>query len=311
MPTPTELAGELQQAGVLLDAESVLFFLKLCAGHRGIFMSAMEWVNDMQQKEKSKWGFIKSVTMVRGSLAMGGFRSEWEESPFLLALNKSRAIRVNGMFSDLNEIPEEFAKVLVGGPTRDIGTDLRRALTIHGFLQPERQDLDQEFVELDWDKQSTRFGVANPLLASYYQSTLARCRYLRYRLRDGMETPASCADLLARALPHMSFRRVVAAPVPDRDRPLQPLSSKHLPYENNYAGALVNTLKELGYITVEPQNPSLGKVDVYVRAGEKSYAIEIIMSTRPQSGDTQSHDEHRQRFDDPKKIHYSKAGCSI
>ena len=130
MPSETDLAGELQLAGVWLSAESVLFFLKLCAGHRGIFMAAMHWVADEQKKEQvqNEWAFSKSVKMVRKSL-----RTMWD-SGFLSVLTKSRAIKVNGNFSDLDSIPDEFTKILVGGATAAIDADLRRMLIISGLL---------------------------------------------------------------------------------------------------------------------------------------------------------------------------------
>ena len=132
MPDPSKLAGELAEAGVLLDDQSVAFFLKLCAGHRGIFMAAMRWVETEQKKQTGRWDFVKRGTAVRESLRMG-----WRGS-FLSALKESRAIPVNRKFNDLVCIPTDFADILTSGATADISPDLRRELTIHGFLQPER-----------------------------------------------------------------------------------------------------------------------------------------------------------------------------
>ena len=113
----------------------------------------------------------------------------------------------------MKRIPDEFVKILVEGATDvHVDSDIPRKLTVHGFLQPECERSDGEFVQLHWDKPSTRFGVSNPLMASYYQSMLKRYCHLRYRLRDRLEPPLFCIDLLARAFPHMSFHLVVGAP---------------------------------------------------------------------------------------------------
>lgn len=55
-PDADELRNQLADAKqpVLLDAQSVEFFVRLCGGHRGIFMLAMKWVQECQSNEPQR-----------------------------------------------------------------------------------------------------------------------------------------------------------------------------------------------------------------------------------------------------------------
>ena len=125
-----KLAVSLKEASVFICAESVLFFFKLCGGHRGIFMRAMEWTRHRQEQQRKRdeemivWDINTSVTDVRDSLAKSATKDAggWSEGlrGFLV---KSRAVKVNGKFNNLENIPVAFTKVLAGGSTKASGLD--------------------------------------------------------------------------------------------------------------------------------------------------------------------------------------------
>jgi hypothetical protein len=241
MPDSDELAANLQEASISLDGDSVRFFLKLCGGHRGIFMSAMEWVRREQQGNPDEWDISKSVTEVRASLTVSATLDAggWHEG-FRGALAQSRAIRVNSKYSELANIPPVFAKVLVGGSKKAAELeDEERALTIAGFLVPERLCCDEEFVAYDWTDDQVRYAVSNSMMSEYYVDKLSSEMYLQSQLIKGVDQLSSCADLLARALPFMSFSTVVDTPIPGQDASYKsPLSADQLPFEDHYNAAI-------------------------------------------------------------------------
>lgn len=117
VPERVGLSQILQDADIIMDEDSVTFFFKLCCGHRGIFMHAMDWVQARQQGSKEKWDVVRSISEVRSTF--GGRKNReiraWKQG-LLQHFTQSRAVRVNGKFSDVNLIPKEFAEVLFGGP---------------------------------------------------------------------------------------------------------------------------------------------------------------------------------------------------
>ena len=98
--------------------------------------------------------------------------------------------------------------------------------------------------------------------------------------------PSSGADLLARALPFMSFATAIDNPIPDSNGRLQsPMSAVFLPCEENYNGAMAKVLQQLNYTVSTPYNQSTGKVDLVVTLGsKKTCAIETILATHGQVG---------------------------
>jgi hypothetical protein len=309
LPDAKELSENLATAGVLLTDQSVDFFLKLCCGHRGVFMRAMKWVNEQQQKqqEHEKWNVAKSVTKVRTSLA----DSVKEESGgwnigFRSAIAQSRAVRVNSKYSELQKIPAVFANVLAGGAKQvsELGNQ-HRALTIAGFVVPQQLAADAgEFVKYDWVDDGVRYSVANALMAQYYNDKFTHQFQLLSGLIDGMDQPTSCADLLARALPFMSFADVVDAPTSNDGTSQSPLSESLLPFEDHYNAAITKALEQLKFTVSNPQSQSLGKVDVFLNLdADTTLALECIMATRPQK----EHKQHVDRFGEAEKTNYSKA----
>ena len=67
IPDSETLAIELKRAGVHLSSYSVDFFLKICGSHRGIFVSAMQWVQERQEGLTDEWDIHQSVAEVRAS----------------------------------------------------------------------------------------------------------------------------------------------------------------------------------------------------------------------------------------------------
>jgi len=71
-PDGGQITEDLRSAEVYLTPDSVNFFMKICSGHRGIFMAAMNWVQDCQGEEgvaeESTWDIHESVARVRHSV---------------------------------------------------------------------------------------------------------------------------------------------------------------------------------------------------------------------------------------------------
>jgi len=307
VPDAAILSNNLAAAEVFLDSESVDFFMKICSGHRGIFMHAMEWVQETQEKQTQEesnislstrtWNIHESVSRVKSSFTRSKQESDnvhcWGTG-LRSYIRNSRAVKVNGRYSTISNIPSDFAKVLFGGPQtrQDLGENVR-ALTIGGFLVPERTRIGHEFVAYNWDKLEQRFGITNSFMAEYYGDVYVSD--LKYKREYTKKTPQTAADLIARALPFMSFATVIDNPLPNQegegsDEPLSqstaklksPMSSDALPYEDDYNDALAAALGNLGYTVSRPKDPTTGKTDVVVTyGGSKTCALESLMATRP------------------------------
>ena len=289
-----ELVKGLNEAGVHLDARSVAFFLKFCGGHRSIYVAAMSWVKQMQD-ETSDWAFKDTVAKVRASIGDGS----WATGTILGALAESRGVKVNGRYSDLDVVPEEFIQRLCEGPG-DLSKEIRRELTIQGFVIPVSEG-NGEFQRVDWTRPDATYAVANPILASYYRHQLESFRSLKVKVKDEHFAPLNCLDLLLRAIPYLTFARVVffAADLESNSS----LSAADFPYEEQYNAAIIHALKRLGYQASAPLNPRKGKVDVLVKMEPTAFSLECIMAKRSQ----QEHNEHRNRFDNQNQTNYFNA----
>ena len=294
VPEPLDdVKKQLNEAGVRLDQSSVEFFMKLCGGHRSIFIAAMTWVRDEQKRDS--WDFRTVVSKVQDSIAT----RDWSaKGTFLRALAVSRGVKVNGKYGDLDMVPTEFIQLLCEGPGQLRG-DLRRELTIHGFVIPVPEGAEGEFREVDWSDPTSRYAVSNPILASYYRDKLESARGLKVSVDP--VAPATCLDLLLRAIPYLAYKYVVGDSVDATDSRAI-LAHQDLPFENLYNAAIINTFKRLGYRAGSSESPSIGKVDIFVNDKQK-FRLEGIMATRTQ----REHDEHRNRFDKPNQTAYSKA----
>lgn len=120
MPGAEILSANLAAAEVYLNPGSVDFFMKICSGHRGIFMNAMEWVQQLQEGNKTSWDIHESVSRVKSSFTRSKMQSEdgWQ-SGLRNCMKQNRAVRVNGRFSDITKIPTEFAEVVFGGAKKE------------------------------------------------------------------------------------------------------------------------------------------------------------------------------------------------
>ena len=296
-PTIPEVDGhfisQLQQAGVRLDEDSVEFFMKFCAGHRSIFMAAMNWVKEKQNG--SRWEFKQTVTEVRDSM---GANSWWVSGGILEGLAASRGVKVNGKFGNLDVVPMEFVTILCEGPGQ-LPPKLRRDLTVCGFVQPVPEAGHKEFRKVDWTQANTRYAVSNAVMASYYREQLKNFRGLKVRVDPYI--PVSCLDLLLRAIPYLTFARVVGyAPTAAAASALSASSS---PFEDQYNRAIIDALTKLGYKADSCESPTIGKVDVFVNIDGKTFSMEGIVADRGQ----QDHTDHRNRFDNPNLSAYSEA----
>ena len=299
VPEPLDdLINQLEEADVRLDQSSVEFFWKLCGGHRSIFIAAMTWVREEQKGDS--WDFRTVVSKVPDSIAT----RDWSaKGTFLRELAVSRGVKVNGKYGDLDMVPTEFIQLLCEGPAQLPG-DLRRELTIYGFVIPEPEGAEGEFREVDWSDTTARYAVSNPILASYYRDKLESVRGLKVGVDPSAFQPANCLDLLLRAIPYLTYEYVVGRLVVATDS-RSILSQEDLPFEDLYSAAIINALRRLGYAADSSKSPSVGKVDIFVNDKQK-FRLEGIMAKRGKKGN-QSHDEHRGRFDNPNQAAYSEA----
>lgn len=273
----TDLGDQLKAAGVRLDKESIEFFIHFCGGHRGIFIAAMHWVQSKQRSGES-WSFTTTVGSVRNSHGNG----DWDcsDAEILGALKKSRAVKVNGQYSSVENTPKEFVELLCGG-ARPIRQDMRKELAISGFVLP-KCDSEEEFQELNWTNDDLRYRVANPLQALYYRFQLKKSCGLELQFEQS--EPQGCADLLMRALPYMLFSKVVSFEGGESE-----LATDGLPHEQQYNKAVHSVLQDMGYMTFAPEasEKGKGKPDLAVKIGAKTFIIEGAKSKIP---------EHLERF---------------
>ena len=297
MPDAKVLVDQLADANVYLSEEAIEFFMTFCSGHRGIFIRSMEWVREKQSRNSTPWDLTRAL----GEASQAWDTENWIYAPddsLMGKLQTIRAIRVNGDFARLENIPEQFCKILCEGPTDDIDISVRRKLTIHGFVLPAPQDKmvaeQNEFQPLDWAKVGAKYGVANYLMASYYRQALSNKRQLTVEIDTN---PASCTDFLLRALPYLLLAEVVAISTEDHGQAIvhSDFSREELPFEVHYTFALIRMLKRLGFRTISSlESPTRGKVDIYCTMQDRSaFAIEAVMAARGRT----AIEEHRSRFD--------------
>ena len=277
LPCSPDLKGQLEESGVKLDEESIDFFASFCGGHRGIFMAAMHWVKS-KQTSGERWNVNKTVGVVRNSYSHG----QWDcsDTEILGALKESRAVKVNGRYSSVEHTPKEFVELLCAG-ARPIGQDIRRELTINGFVLP-KYDSAEELQKLNWTNDDLHYKVANPLLAAYYRFQLQKTCGLQLQIWPS--SPENCADLLMRALPYLFFSKVVSF-----EGDVSQLAKSGLPHEQQYNQAILSVLTEIGYKPFAPQSSQqgAGKPDLMVSIGEETFALD---------GMKQNIQEHLRRF---------------
>lgn len=148
-----------------------------------------------------------------------------------------------------------------------------------------------ELVEYNWGDVSVLFGVANSIMAEYYGDRFAADTY-NYKPKLIKKVPNTAADLLARALPYMSFATVVDNPLPmdqEGDTELSQaeglrtsLPCNKLPHEDNYNQALAAMLTKLNYRVSTPFDKKNGKTNVVVTYEKKKLAhLNVSMASRP------------------------------
>ena len=300
IPNARQLVHQLAAADVRLKEDAIDFFMRLCGGHRSIFMRSMQWVHDRQMKEKksARWDIRRALGEVRHSWRNGNWTATdtVKRSNLLGMLLESRAICVNGKYKDANNIPDEFAEILCqgAGASGNLKLAVLRDLTIHGFILPSATK-DHEFRAYDWDSAGARYGVSNPLLAAYYRNVLEKKRGLNVDV--DMEV-TSCIDLLLRALPYLNFLEVVTATVRNEMK-TSDFTVKDLPHEAQYTHAIIRVLQSLQFGNVG--HVEAGDQGIQFWQGETRFAIEAVMSS------TTDITEHRNRFDNRSRPNYQEA----
>ena len=301
IPNASQLVHQLAAADVYLKEDAIVFFMRLCGGHRSIFMRAMEWVQWMQRENKTRWDVGKVHAEVRKSWASSNWTTD-DNSSLLGVFASVRAVRVNGVYKDANKIPKEFVHILCEGPRNDLAPSVRRDLTVHGFLLPSpKVHSIEEFQPYDWHAVDAKYRVSNHIMGLYYRQVLEKQRQLTV---DVDKHPTSCADLLLRAVPFLSFAQVVALPGSIGGKVVSPLSAEGLPKEPRYTSAMVQVLKEQGFQAEAMDDEHHGKVDLQVDVNGKIFAFEALMA-EPRCAKRDF--EHRDRFDNASRPFYSRA----
>ena len=306
IPNASQLVHQLAAADVHLEEDAFDFFMCLCGGHRSLFMRAMQWVHDRQMKEKksARWDIRQALGEARHSWGNGNWTATdtFKRSSLLGMLLESRAICVNGKYKDASNIPDEFVEILCQGASGSLKPAVQRDLTIHGFILPSGPSPTkcQEFEPYNWNLVGARYGVSNPLLAAYYRNVLEETRELKV---DVDREVTSCIDLLLRALPYLNFAEVVAFTVQDERMPGD-LSAEDLPFEAQYTSAIIRVLNNHGFEYVAfLEDGTNGKVDIYCKQGETTFAIEAVMAARSPADIA----EHRSRFHNASRPNYQRA----
>ena len=303
IPNASQLVHQLEAADVYLKEDVIVFFMRLCGGHRSLFMRAMQWVHDRQMKEKksARWDIRQALGEARHSWGNGNWTATdtVKRSSLLGMLVQSRAIRVNGKYKDANNVPDEFAEILCQGETGSLKPAVRRDLTIHGFILPSATK-KQEFEPYDWNSEGATYTVSNPLLAAYYRNVLEKKRGLNV---DVDREVTSCIDLLLRALPYLNFLELVTATVRNEMK-TSDFTVKDLPHETQYTHAIIRVLQSLQFGNVgHVEAGDQGKVDIQFWSGETRFAIEAVMAERSPAEIA----EHRNRFDNRSRPNYQEA----
>ncbi|CAE7221779.1 unnamed protein product [Symbiodinium natans] len=230
----------------------------------------MHWVQSKQTSGES-WDFKKTVGSVQNSY---GTR-DWNcaDNEILGRLRGSRAVRVNGFYKDMSNVPREFAELLCKGSTTLPQQHVQRDLTIHGFILPKHDGEKGQLQKVDWMNAMTECRVANPLLAAYYHFQLKRACGLELQFEKS--EPQGCADLLMRALPYMLFSMVVSFEGGESE-----LATDGLPHEQQYNKAVHSVLRDMGYSTFAPEasETGKGKPDFAAKIGAKTFIIECARS---------------------------------
>ena len=171
--------------------------------------------------------------MVREALSGG-----WDGA-FLRELTTCRAVKASSTYSDLSKIPEEFRNLVFGG-AMSLKPPLPRLLSVAGMVLPvnpyrnSEYSVVQDFLRVQWGHGEMLCEVANPLMGWYYQHKF-RDSY-RTKFKPDKVMPKTCADLLARLVPHLPFYRLVSCPIrgeggklhfPSHGRRLPPLKIMH------------------------------------------------------------------------------------
>ena len=146
LPDVPDVVDQLNRYGVKLDSKSLSFLLNLCAGHYGVIVHALHWISKQQRGETPLQSWDLRTTMEKVRTSMLGLKRWSTDGSFLKSLSDSRAISVNGPYKDENEIPAEFITLLFEGPTTDLTPEIRKTLTIAGFILPEKCKSDKNEV---------------------------------------------------------------------------------------------------------------------------------------------------------------------
>ena len=227
----------------------------------------MRWVQS-KQSGISPWAFRQTVGFVRNSYGGG----DWDcaNTEILGYLRESRAVRVNGLYKDVNKVPREFAELLCKG-SKALPQHVRRDLTIHGFVVPKYSGTEGEFQELDWMTEGTEYRAANPLLSSYYFHNLKKRQNLQVDFERSK--PQHCADLLMRALPYLLFSRVVSFEANTSE-----LAKDGLPSEEQYNDAIFTTLKDMTYqpVSTKQSRNGEGNPDIALEIGGERFVLEGV-----------------------------------
>jgi predicted ATPase len=252
-----EMVDELCSIGIGINVTTLRVLYMIAGGNRDIFMNALRW---LQAENVSKEDALATVRLglAKGWNALNGL---------LCALKWSRAVKANGGYDDVRDIPEQFVQILAGGPQNISSAAMRRPLTIGGLILPVVDNHASELVRYDWNDVETQYGVSSTLRAAFYNRSLKFSPFFMTHNYDPTDAVITCAELLARACPRMGFTDVMQRPVPGAEEEAtlslaSAIMGCGLAPEDDYNAAFQRALCEQGFDMRNFNSPADGgKID--------------------------------------------------
>jgi hypothetical protein len=305
-PDFSSLREQCGHAGVPIDGHALKFVWRLCGGHRGLVMRLLEWLGKQQLRSALGASQVQWSLSTTAAAVMGGWGDDAAPSSQQLPsapavssqqlppapattawkeLLNSRAVKANGNFTKVQNIPRDFARVLCAGGGVVPDDAARRALVVAGLVTPQQAaaggSVQREFQHCDSSVQDdeTPLVVPNTLMRKFYFKRLkAECAL---KVKDDRALSAHgdivCADLLCRAFPHMDVGELA------RDMQDDPVRSG-VTYEAAFTRALNSLLPSLlpqavgdKPVSVGPATDgrgSTGEVDTYFAVNGHACAME-------------------------------------
>ena len=280
-PDANSLVAQLKGAGLDLTADAVMTLCNYCSNHRNILMFLLAGLKSFKGiPSKSSSTIVEFLVSEEG----------WS------AARNSRAVKVNSMFSDTSNIPEDFIKTLSNGEHVFSNIADERNCMIRGLVLPARVHTPAEFSSFQW---SNLVRVAHPMMAWHYFSVYEKDYGIRRVLKADLKVK-TCFDIMLLLVPMLAPHTIVPQLLGTQQGALSHKTG--LPYESQFTARMVEAAQSLGLRTNSLENPTHGKIDFTMSADNTTFGIEALML-----GPKDQADEHLGRF--RTRHNYSTLDC--